>query len=70
MDELSIKEKEGFEDLMIHMIKALEQIRQLKPNTGSIICPKCGNNLNYSRAGSNGHVWGRCKTVGCLSWME
>lgn len=35
---------------------------------GKIICPKCSGELNYSIA-SNGHVWGVCKTKGCLRWM-
>lgn len=37
----------------------------------SMPCPTgCGGTLGYSIAGSNGHVWGRCSTQGCASWMQ
>lgn len=32
--------------------------------------PKCKNELNYTRAKLNGHVWGKCKTDNCLSWAK
>jgi hypothetical protein len=38
-------------------------------STGSIDCPVCEGRLNFSIA-SNGHVWARCATQGCLAWME
>jgi hypothetical protein len=37
---------------------------------GSIKCPTCGNTLNYSRAGYNGHIHARCATAGCVSFMQ
>lgn len=38
---------------------------------GVIDCPtKCGGKLHLSQAAYNGHVWGKCTTEGCLSWME
>ena len=37
---------------------------------GAITCPVCGGHLNYRRAGYNGHIHARCKTDGCVSWME
>ena len=37
--------------------------------SGEIACPNCGGRLAYSVAG-NGHVWGRCSTEDCASWME
>jgi hypothetical protein len=33
-------------------------------------CPACGGKLHLSHSGYNGHVWGKCETEGCLSWME
>jgi len=33
-------------------------------------CPACGGKLHMSHAAYNGHVWGKCETEGCLSWME
>ena len=37
---------------------------------GVIECPVCKGNLHLSQAASNGHVWGKCETEGCVSWME
>ena len=37
----------------------------------AIDCPtKCGGKLHLSQAAYNGHVWGKCTTEGCVSWME
>lgn len=33
-------------------------------------CPVCGMALVMSIAAHNGHVWGKCETEGCVSWME
>lgn len=35
-------------------------------------CPACGGleTLFLSQAAYNGHVWGKCSTSGCVSWME
>ena len=33
-------------------------------------CPACKGKLHLSHAACNGHVWGKCETKGCLSWME
>ncbi len=53
-----------------HILEAYKIITPLKENRGKIECPKCKGELNYSRAKSNGHVWGKCKTENCLSWMQ
>lgn len=37
---------------------------------GEIACPICDGRLRYSVAGVNGHMWARCDTAGCVSWME
>ena len=37
----------------------------------AIDCPTgCGGKLHLSQAAYNGHVWGKCTTEGCVSWME
>lgn len=44
-----------------------------KPPRGkneTIKCPACGGNLQLSQSSYNGHVHGKCWTVGCVSWME
>ncbi len=40
--------------------------------SGKIDCPVCKQpgTLTYSRSGYNGHIHARCKTEGCVSWME
>lgn len=39
---------------------------------GKIHCPSCGTDdaLSFSRSGYNGHIHARCKTEGCVGWME
>lgn len=38
--------------------------------SGKLDCPKCSKPLHWSKAQCNGHVWGRCETPDCVSWME
>lgn len=33
-------------------------------------CPVCKGKLHLTIAASNGHVWGKCLTLNCLSWIE
>jgi hypothetical protein len=40
-----------------------------KDASGTIKCPQCGGVLHYTVAGFNGHIWGKCETADCLSWM-
>lgn len=37
---------------------------------GAITCPVCGGHLEYRRSGCNGHIHARCKTDGCVKWVE
>lgn len=41
-----------------------------KGKSETVKCPECGGKLHLSQAGYNGHVWGKCETEGCVSWME
>lgn len=38
--------------------------------SGSTECPVCKGKLHFSVASINGHLWGRCETKNCVSWME
>lgn len=38
--------------------------------TGVVECLVCGGKLHLSHAALNGHVWGKCETENCVSWME
>lgn len=42
------------------------------PDGGSEVveCPKCKGKLHISVANVNKHVWGKCETTDCLSWMQ
>lgn len=33
-------------------------------------CPVCGGKLHMTHSAYNGHVWGKCETEDCVSWME
>jgi len=33
-------------------------------------CPVCKGRLHLSQSAYNGHVWGKCETADCVSWME
>lgn len=52
------------------MIAALQAIRKDGKDRGEVPCPKCGTgSIAYTKAKYNGHIWGRCSTEGCLTWM-
>lgn len=60
----------------LEAIKLIQNHTGAKPNEpgnkgarGTAICPKCQGDLMYSVASLNGHIWGKCKTKGCLAWM-
>jgi len=61
-----------------HLFDAIKTIVEKHPERnqnnfegakGIIKCPKCGEDLHYTVAGCNGHIWGKCKTENCLQWM-
>lgn len=35
---------------------------------GCVDCPACGNQVHY-QVHKNGHVWGKCLTDNCVSFM-
>lgn len=39
--------------------------------TGTVPCESCGTGtIHLTMAACNGHVWGKCTTDSCVSWME
>ena len=64
------KEKEDIGHRFEKVMEALKIIKEKKEDRGKITCPCCGGDLHYTRASSNRHVWGKCKTEGCLQWMQ
>jgi hypothetical protein len=42
-----------------------------KGATGKVPCEVCTTGeIHLSMSEYNGHVWGKCSTEGCVSWME
>lgn len=56
--------------LTLPLIKRIKEENEGKAVAGVAECPVCGKMLRWTHAASNGHVWGRCVTEGCLAWME
>jgi hypothetical protein len=52
------------------VLQAFTAIAEQPGSEGVIPCPACAGRLHWTRAESNGHVWGQCETDGCLSWMQ
>lgn len=58
---------------MFSVLKAIKPWRDKhkgRSHAETIECPACKGNLHLSISSYNGHVHGRCKTEGCVSWME
>jgi hypothetical protein len=56
--------------LVFPIIAEIKKAHKRKNWRGDVTCPVCNRKLHISHAASNGHVWGKCETDGCLSWME
>jgi hypothetical protein len=59
------------------IIEAYKRINEIhgkkkpkKPIVDTIKCPKCNGILHFSKSSYNGHIWGKCETEDCLSWMQ
>ncbi len=52
---------------LIDRVKKLHRGEDWK---GVETCPVCSGKLHMTHAKFNGHVWGKCETDDCLSWME
>lgn len=52
------------------IFEAFMLIMKEKGGSGLIVCPKCKGTLKWTRASNNKHVWGKCQTTDCLSWMQ
>jgi hypothetical protein len=50
----------------------ISKFKQENPSggQGEVECPVCKGVMQYSVSGYNLHCHGKCKTEGCLSWME
>jgi hypothetical protein len=52
------------------LIEKIKRDHKGKNWTGIEVCPVCGGDLHLSHAACNGHIWGKCTTPDCLSWIE
>ena len=39
-------------------------------DSGTVECPKCGEDLHYTVSSLNGHVRAGCETPNCMQWIE
>ena len=73
-EELDAEERETNALLDRHrlVMPAVSAWRKKPPRgkQGVIECPACKGRLHLSQSAHNGHVWGKCETAGCVSWME
>lgn len=56
--------------LVLPLIVEVKQEHEGQHWKGIKECPVCKGRLHMSHAASNGHVWGKCETEGCVAWME
>ena len=65
-------ETEAVLQRILTVMPVVAEWRKKEPRgkAGVIECPACGGRLHLTQAASNGHVWGKCETKGCVSWME
>lgn len=69
------EENAEFEAVMDRMKKVMPVVAEWRKKSPIgkqevIECPACQGRLHLSQAACNGHVWGKCETEGCVSWME
>lgn len=60
------------EKMMVALI-AIDPIRKKRKGhdwNGTIECPNCKGKLHVRHSGYNGHVWAKCETDDCVSWIE
>jgi nitrate reductase alpha subunit len=52
------------------LIARIKKENKGKNTQGIDLCPVCAGKLHWTHAGISGHVWGKCETPSCLSWIE
>ena len=73
--QIAAERKRAFEKMLapISAAHADAKAKGFKKGNGGASdcdCPNCGKRLRYAVAASNGHMWARCDTEGCASWIE
>ena len=57
-------------ELVYPLIKKIKTENKGKNWSGTMQRPVCKGELRMFHAMTNGHVMGKCKTDGCVNWME
>lgn len=65
-----IKERHDRFMLTLPLISKVKRKHRGENWKGVETCPACGGRLHMTHSAYNGHVWGRCETEDCLSWIE
>lgn len=59
------------QELRVYGVVAVKVIAQAKGmQSGTMACPLCQQELRFSIAPSNGHIWAKCSTPRCISAVE
>lgn len=80
VNEAEQKREKSIQDKLIAVGLILKEHPEIDPQwegqmddrkgfRGTIECPVCKGILHYTIAGGNHHIWGKCETEDCLSWM-
>jgi transcriptional regulator with XRE-family HTH domain len=73
-EDMTIPVHKDKKDLLFEAIRLVNDATQKDIDAGrdaggTIICPKCQNQLLYMRSGLNGHSRGKCVIDDCISWI-
>jgi ribosomal protein L32 len=64
------KHKRRIQAALTALVLIKEKEGKKKGITGTIECPECGNQLNYTISEVNGHVTAWCKTKNCVKFIQ
>lgn len=70
MKERSVQESIERMKKVLPIIAKVKQSHSGEDWKGTETCPVCFGVLFLTHSSYNGHVWGKCETKDCLSWME
>lgn len=65
-----VEETKKLSPIIREFKRANKTVSGWQGNKTTVPCPICGGKLHMSISGYNGHVWGKCETENCASWME
>jgi len=69
-DEIAIREHMNKINAALLVIDPIRKEHRGKNWAGTLDCPVCGKKLHVRHHGMNNHVWCKCETEDCVSWLE